>query len=166
MSEEASKLSALQDNIERKGKNAYYHAHATKINGPQWDGKAEPRFLGRTDSTQGLSHATFDIHKSNLSKYAFMDEKLKVKVYLDLELIGEKCTEDDIQLDFTDMSFCLVINNYKDEPQCLSFARLTAKITNATYRLKKDKLIVTLIKASEGEWHTINDKGTPDHEVV
>ena len=36
--EEAS-VSALRDNIETKGKNAYYYAHSHKADGPAWDGK-------------------------------------------------------------------------------------------------------------------------------
>ena len=31
-------LSALRENIERKGKNSYYYAHSTPINAPKWDG--------------------------------------------------------------------------------------------------------------------------------
>jgi hypothetical protein len=61
----------------------------------------------------------------------------------------------------------LVVNNYKEEePLCLVFGKLTACIQGATCKKKKDKLIVTLTKTEEREWHTINDKGTPDHEVV
>jgi hypothetical protein len=49
----------------------------------------------------------------------------------------------------------------------LSFGKLTGKIVEAKYKLKKDKIILTLKKEKEGvEWHTINDKGTPDHELV
>jgi hypothetical protein len=43
---------------------------------------------------------------------------------------------------------------------------LKASITNATYRKKKDRIIVSLKKEKEGEWHTINDKGALDHELV
>lgn len=41
-------LSALDENIEKKGKNAYYYAHSLKANGPAWDGKEEPRLLAVT----------------------------------------------------------------------------------------------------------------------
>ncbi|KAL7529370.1 hypothetical protein ACHAWF_002955 [Thalassiosira exigua] len=49
--------SALADNIARKGKNAYYYAHAHRATGPQWDGKIEPRLLG-TSSSNGLSSSS------------------------------------------------------------------------------------------------------------
>jgi hypothetical protein len=32
-------LSALRENIQRKGNNSYYYAHGSKIDGPAWDGK-------------------------------------------------------------------------------------------------------------------------------
>lgn len=161
--------SALQDNIERKGKNAYYFAHSHKATGPQWDGKAEPRLLSREESTvghQSKSNATFDYRKSNITTYAFLDDGKKVKLYLEMEGVGDKCTDDDVTLDYTESSFQLIVNNYKDDPQCLCFGKLTANITKATYKIKENRILLTLTKAEEGEWHTINDKGTPDHDLV
>jgi len=163
--------SALHDNIDRKGKNAYYYAHAHKASGPKWDGKAEPRLLSRMASMEGhhiSKNSTFEYHKSNITKYAFLDDGMKVKLYIDMEGVGEKCSDDDIRLDYTDTSLCLVVNNYKPEgePQCLSFGKLTDEICGVTFRRKQDRIILTLTKAKEGEWHSINDKGTPDHEVV
>lgn len=167
---ETAAKSALEDNIERKGKNAYYFAHSHKATGPKWDGKPEPKLLSRETSTIGhrsASTATFDYHKSNITTYAFMDDGPRVKLFISLEGVGEKCTEEDVALDFTDTSFCLIVNNFKEEPQCLSFRKLTADITSATFRLKPDKIVLTLKKAKEGEeWHTVNDKGKPDHEIV
>jgi len=165
----SSSKSALQDNIERKGKNAYYFAHAHKVNGPQWDGKAEPKLMARHTSHEGhraATNATFDYHKSNITSYAFLDDGTKVKLYLEMEGIGDKLKDDDVSLEYTETSLCVIVNNYKPTPQCLSFSKLSGDITNATFRIKKDKLILTLTKKNEGEWHTINDKGAPDHEVV
>jgi hypothetical protein len=171
-SNEKSK-SALRENIELKGKNAYYYAHGHKATGPKWDGKAEPKLLSRQSSTEAghsLAASTktlsFEYYKSNITTYAFLDDGMKVKLYLDMEGVGQKCADEDVKLDFTETSLCLVINNYKPQPQCLSFGKLTANIKNATFLKKKDKIILTLTKAEEGEWHTINDKGSPDHEVV
>jgi hypothetical protein len=166
---DAGQMSALQENIDRKGKNSYYFAHAHKANGPAWDGKAEPKLLSRQASQVGhrvSRNSTFEYYKSNITTYAFLDEDMKVKLYINMEGVGEKCVDEDISLDFTDTSLCLVVNNFKPEPQCLSFGRLAAEISGATFRKKKDRIILTLTKAKEGEWHTINDKGSPDHEAV
>jgi hypothetical protein len=168
--------SALRENIEVKGKNAYYYAHGHKATGPKWDGKVEPKLLSRQSSVSSssvegsqtkTSTSSFEYYKSNITTYAFLDDERKVKLYIDMEGVGEKCTGEDVQLDFTETSLSLVVNNYKPQPQCLSFGRLTADIKNATFLKKKDRIILTLTKAEEGrEWHTINDKGSPDHELV
>jgi hypothetical protein len=164
--------SALQDNIDRKGKNAYYFAHAHKATGPKWDGKPEPKLLSK-QSSDGLgasskTSTSFDVNKSNLTKYSFCDDGPKVKLYIDLEGVGEKCNEGDVTLENSSRSLSLVVQNFKiDEPQTLCFARLSADITDATFRVKAHRIVVTLVKADpEQEWHTINDKGSPDHEVV
>ena len=117
--------SALQDNLERKGKNAYYFAHAHKADGPQWDGKPEPRLLSKQESVIGhkvstsIMSTSFDYSKSNISKYAFLDDGAKVKLYIDLEHVGEKCTPKDVTLDYTDRSLYLeVIHYHPSEPKC------------------------------------------------
>jgi hypothetical protein len=174
--------SALQDNIARKGKNAYYFAHAHKATGPAWDGNAKPRLLSTSSSGVGgggdtdASHlhrttsSSFEYYKSNITAYSFLDDGPTVKVYLTgLTDIIEKCTDDDIVLNYTDRSFSITINNFKaDEPQVLSFGRLCGFISKATYRIKKDKVIIILTKNDTDmkDWYTINDKGTPNHEVV
>ena len=159
--------SALQDNLERKGKNAYYFAHAHKATGPKWDGKQEPKLLAKEESQHEFKKPAFDYSKSNIRKYAFLDEAKAVKLYIDLEGIGERCSDDDIVLEHTSTSMSLIVQNYNpDEPLCLVFGRLTASIDGASWKKKRDKLIVTLTKTNEGEWHTINDKGIPDHQVV
>ena len=161
--------SALADNIARKGKNAYYFAHAHKANGPQWDGKAEPRLLQKEalqNSFRQSANSSFDYTKSNITTYAFLDEPKKVKLYVELEGVGEKCSDDDIRLDFTERSLSLVVLNYKDQPQCLSFAKLAGGISMAVAKKKENRIILVLTKTEENPWHTINDKGDPDHEVV
>lgn len=168
--DEQLKKSALQDNLERKGKNAYYFAHAHKATGPAWDGKAEPKLLSQHSSTEGhkiSKNSSFDYSKSNITTYSFLDDGAKVKLYIEMENVGEKCTDGDVTLDFSERSIFFCLRNFKADPQILSFGKLTADISAATFRVKKDKVIITITKVdAENEWHSINDKGTPDHEVV
>lgn len=171
----AAAASALEDNIARKGKNAYYYAHdkQKQTHVFKWDGKPEPALIAREKSSDDspaksfLKAPSFHYAKSNITSYAFLNEEKVVKLYITMEQVGDKCADDDIQLDWDESSMSLTVKNYKEGDQCLSFGKLTANITNAKYKLKKDKIIVTLSKEKEGvEWHTINDKGAPDHEVV
>jgi hypothetical protein len=216
----ALRKSALQDNIERKGKNAYYFAHSHKANGPAWDGKVEPKLLSRmsvssisesdnvdaTISKPTETKSSFDYSKSNITTYAFLDDGAKVKLYIDLENVGEQCTDSDVTLEYTDRTLSFTLHNYKNSkllalgtlqtnnrdndpsegtdidpaisstlsktnlpPQILRFGRLCEDICNATYRIKKDKVILTLTKVDATKvWATINDQGvsTDHHEVV
>lgn len=162
--------SALQDNLERKGANAYYFAHAHKATGPAWDGKAEPKLLSRHSSTDGHKvsvTSAFEYAKSNITTYAFLDEGAKVKIYIELENVGESCRDEDVALNYTERSLSFALHNYKPDAQILSFGRLTGDISAATFRIKKDKIIITLMKCDTGvEWHSIADRGAADHEVV
>src|SRR3569832_1216921 len=103
--------SALQDNIDRRGQNAYYYAHSHKANGPKWDGKAEPKLLAKHEVQHGhklkSSSSTFDYAQSNITTYAFLDDGPKVKLYIELEGVAEKCKDEDVTLDFTESSHCL-----------------------------------------------------------
>jgi hypothetical protein len=183
--------SALQENIDRRGTNAYYYAHSHKATGPAWDGKAEPKLLATHQVQQGHKVAlsksgTFDYSASNITTYAFLDDGPKVKLYIDLDGVGERCSDEDVTLDYTEMSLRLKVANYQSPttpspsssasatdvplqptPRCLCFARLSGPIASASFKLKTNRIILTLVKANAEEtWHTINDKGSPDHEVV
>lgn len=71
-------LSALQDNISRKGKNAYYYAHGNTANGPVWDGKEEPRLLSQTDKVEVSKPLAL-----SFESFSWLDETKSVKIYID-----------------------------------------------------------------------------------
>lgn len=109
-------LSALRDNIERKGKNAYYFAHAKTANGPKWDGKIEPKLLSTSSSNiSSVSSASMSklslMAKSNITNYAFLDDGAKVKIYVNLPNVGN-CDDENITIDFTERSLCLTVKDY------------------------------------------------------
>lgn len=198
--------SALRDNIERKGTNAYYFAHANTAQGPEWDGKAEPRLLKR-ESSSGIggrpaSASAFDHTKSNITSYAFLDDGgPKLKIYV--ELPG--ANKDSVSLDFTSTSFCLLIKNYvapslpinetdaqnatdqtptlssplaTPEDRCLSFGKLYGSIESASFKVKKERIILFLNKTpldttmddddendDQGDQEEESDKPAEDHPV-
>ena len=112
-------LSALRDNIERKGKNAYYFAHAKTANGPKWDGKIEPKLLSVSSNISNVSSVSSSasmsklslMAKSNITNYAFLDDGAKVKIYVNLPGVGN-CDDDNITIDFTERSLCLTVKDY------------------------------------------------------
>lgn len=79
---EQEQQSALQENISKKGKNAYYYAHGSKINGPAWDGKEEPRLISVT--TTEIVKVSKNVVKS-FESFSWLDETRNVKVYVEFE---------------------------------------------------------------------------------
>ena len=128
-------------------------------------------------TTKSNSKSSFDIVKSNITKYAFLDDGKKVKLYIDLKGIGdaEGC---DVTLDWAERSFSLVVKNYQEpntnpisqgdnadadvitecQDKCLSFGKLHGSIQKATYKRKTDKIIVILTKK-------VQQRTTTDAEV-
>mmetsp|Transcript_8141 Transcript_8141/g.14877 ORF Transcript_8141/g.14877 Transcript_8141/m.14877 type:complete len:197 (+) Transcript_8141:230-820(+) len=165
-------VSALEHNIQSKGKNAYYFAHSHKATGPKWDGKIEPRLLSREsssniDSSSSGAGLVSSLSKSNITNYAFLDEEEKVKLYVNLAGVGDCCSDDDIKLDFTETSLRLKVMNFvspgsgegdepentkKGEDRSLVFGKLFGEIENATFRKKTDKIIITLKKKEVKQW--------------
>lgn len=208
---------ALRDSIDKKGKNSYYFAHAHRANGPKWDGKPQPRLLSKQaipsndhDSTTGegvdpetpsntdgilslknlqVSKSSFAYSQSNITKYAFLDEGEKVKLYVEMNGVGEACTKEDVSLQWDEQSFTLLIKNYPgplnseeegdegirkpvDCPvRCLNLGKLYGDISDASFRKKKDRVIVTLVKrVEEGDdepmdWPSIRANNGGDNDV-
>lgn len=80
MSSEEDNLSALRENIERKGTNSYYYAHGKKIDGPQWDGKEEPRLLSVNEGP-----IIPKINYVEFASFSWLDETKSVKIFVDFE---------------------------------------------------------------------------------
>jgi hypothetical protein len=83
MSIEEKDVSALEENISRKGTNAYYYAHSKKMDGPVWDGKEEPRLLASTPLTSGQKE-----YVTPLDTFSWMDDDKFVKIIIEHEGVG------------------------------------------------------------------------------
>ena len=101
MSAEEEKISALQENISRKGKNSYYYAHGAKIDGPAWDGKEEPRLIAKSSlqvtETPRRMVTAFD-------SFSWLDGTKTIKVFIDFNNASE-VPDDNISLVFAFYSF-------------------------------------------------------------
>lgn len=80
MSVEDEGLSALRENIEKKGTNSYYYAHGKKIEGPQWDGKEEPRLLSVSEGP-----LIPKINYIEFASFSWLDDNKSVKIFVDFE---------------------------------------------------------------------------------
>jgi hypothetical protein len=153
----ATDQSALADNIDRKGRNAYYYAHAHKADGPVWDQKEEPRLLSKTTGDAVEKAAV--VVAEPITNYAWGDEDMKVKIYIDLPDIGSVAS-DNFSLDWTPTSFTFTIVGYGDKNHKLAYGKLFDDIDNAAFKVKPNKVIVTLTKREDKSWPCIN-AGTP-----
>jgi hypothetical protein len=156
-----SSLSALQENISRKGKNSYYYAHGTKVDGPVWDGNEEPRLLSSTSIERKDSTASNKSKKrvTAIDTFSWLDDGKTVKVYIDYEKADE-VSDDEISLTNTDDSieFRIALED-KDKDLCLSLTSLSNEIDNATYKKKTDKFLIILRKRDvDKSWSNLTTK--------
>jgi hypothetical protein len=147
-------LSALRENIARKGTNSYYYAHGHKVDGPQWDGSLEPRLLSRTASTD--TTPTSSVPTTPITDYAWGDETSKVVIYIEHE--GVHTIPDDqiicsIDNNIFDFKFTLNSKTYQ-----LYIDNLHDEIESVSYKKKENKFTVSLKKKSPVSWYQLKKK--------
>mmetsp|Transcript_11604 Transcript_11604/g.11987 ORF Transcript_11604/g.11987 Transcript_11604/m.11987 type:complete len:159 (+) Transcript_11604:54-530(+) len=145
------KLSALRENIEKKGNNSYYYAHGHRANGPEWDGKEEPRLLAT---------APVEVKSNPLSRpidsYAWMDGKKLVKILIDFE--NASTIEDEkIHLEWTESSVNFRIH-HSGEYHALTLSPFSATIESASIKKKDDQIVIQLKKEVESPWYDLLKK--------
>lgn len=142
-------ISALQENIQKKGKNAYYYAHGPKIDGPVWDGKEEPRLIESSSLTPSSSHGR-NISFLSFDSFSWLDGTKNLKVYVDFDCANELLDED-VTLESDSSSVELSVRkgtkHYK-----LVLDSLSGTIINASVKKKTDKFVVTIVKLEETAW--------------
>jgi len=154
MADTSDEATALADNIDRKGRNAYYYAHAHKADGPVWDGKEEPKLL-KTESSSVDATASPIFIAVPITNYAWSDEDTKVKIYIDLPDIGELDKEKFV-MDWKEDSFSFTVMDYKEKNHRLTYSKLFAEIESGVFKVKPQKIIVTLKKMEERSWPCLN----------
>ncbi len=150
MEESDSQVSALRENIERKGHNSYYYAHGNTACGPQWDGKEEPR---RLDGSEFVDPALFNSPKltiSTITEYYWADGTSNVKIYIDVDKADE-IDDSDIHIQSNEASFEFkFFRNGKHNS--LAIPNLHDSIESASFKKKPDKFILTLKKVNPTSW--------------
>jgi hypothetical protein len=159
---EETAANALRENIARKGKNAYYYAHAHNAGGPKWDGDPTPRLLEKklSTSSEDGSGGSSEVVKS-ITKYAWADETSKVKIYVPLEGIGTPLTDGGVETKSTKDSVTLHVRTESATGRKvlweLQLLKLYDEIDGAKARVKSDKIILSLTKAADHcfSWHSL-----------
>ena len=140
-------LSALRENIEKKGKNSYYYAHGPKIDGPQWDGKEAPRLL----STVGEGDAVASRLSIVFKEYAWGDGKKLVTVYLDFAQ-AEQVPDEAISVGTSSDSLTFSITDFEGKDYRLYIDNLSAEVSAARVKKKEGQFKILLTKLDESPW--------------
>jgi hypothetical protein len=143
--------SALQANIKQKEANSYYYAHKKKETGEE---PAPMPVHVVLETTPIVAPA---VQVEAISVYQFLDDGDKVKIYLPLEGIGS--SEAVVSTNHTATSVEVVVEGYKPT----KLLKLVVKETNGEIKVEecavkklKDKVIVTLVKASSSSWSKLS----------
>lgn len=101
---------------------------------------------------------TSDTKYESITKYSFLDDKKKVKVYLELEGIGE-VSADNIYSRFLERSFEVKIHDYKGKNWIFAIPKTSSmiKISESKIIQKKDKIIISIGKIADSDnWSTLH----------
>ncbi|KAH8066678.1 hypothetical protein JL720_12671 [Aureococcus anophagefferens] len=185
---------ALQENIAKRGNNAYYYAHGHRNNAPAWDGDAarSPRPLRaraarsstararrserpprrnesvRADGADGAAgrgarrragsepkllektEIVRERRKLAITKYSWLDEDTKIRIYIPIE-DGRFQQPGAVSLECTDKSVTLVAD-LGDEVHTFAVPQLYDKIESGAFKVKPNKIVVTLKKPKESKF--------------
>ncbi|GAB5033877.1 calcyclin binding [Nannochloropsis oceanica] len=136
--------SALHESIKRKGINSYYYAHSKQNHAPDWDGREAPRLMSKQALEVGVGR-----EPESIRSYAWSDENEKIKIYVTME--GADALGDEaITLEWNELSLILTVQFPDSKTHLFLIKRLYDEIDDASFRVKKDKIILNL-KKKEGK---------------
>ena len=151
MSEEEA-TSALQENISKKGSNAYYYAHGATANGPEWDGKEEPRLLSSTTSTSSSSSRNC----TSIREYSWGDGNKKVTIYIDFERAKE-VEADKVSVETTADTVTFSITDFEGKDYKLFIDKLNGEVESATHKAGDSQFKILLKKKEESPWFNLKN---------
>ena len=162
--------SALQGSIKEYGTNSYYYAHAPRDfdvgKGKRWEGSGiihggEPIPVVPSGPAKAKEAKKPEIKK--ITKYSWIDEKKKVKIYIDLtqDLFKNKViTENMIDFKVDETSLNIVVVD--EDSNCYEFQvkKLYDKVEpeKCKVQVTKDKIKVILQKWIETKWRDLPAK--------
>ncbi|KAG1683959.1 hypothetical protein DVH05_012271 [Phytophthora capsici] len=135
--EENETTSSPDEKLIKKGENSYYYAHKDK-----------------------------SVDKTTVSSYGWSDSKKTVSIYL-TDNVVKNLKEEQLVLKWTKTSLSMDIlkANGGDKTKSLEISTLFQDITDVKWKVEKDTLTITLIKAQELPWNSLNGaaKTMEDH---
>jgi len=159
--EKQNQLSALRENIENKGANAYYHAHGRKFEIPE-DAKiiSGPGLVTGGPPEKLESDAQLlkeDDRIINIKQYSWADCGAKVKVYIPMDDLADG-DEQLVQSNFEATSFTIDISR---APLTRRFrieklkAEINAEECKVKVEVAKKRITAVLSKKRETTWYDL-----------
>mmetsp|Transcript_17615 Transcript_17615/g.34651 ORF Transcript_17615/g.34651 Transcript_17615/m.34651 type:complete len:198 (+) Transcript_17615:101-694(+) len=148
---------ALQENIRRKGQNAYYYAHASSRETVKNYGGEPPRI----DPSQAVDEVPVKKLKNVIKRYSWADGKKTVKVYVPTDdlLTGAEPSDDNVDLDWSETSLTINLKNMDDGKDYeLMLPKLHSEISKVSHKCKPDSIVITLHKVTEISWYQLVKK--------
>jgi len=151
---------ALIENIQKKGENSYYYAHAPRnidsfeeakvVTGDGIVTGGPPVLIKRHDSVTESS--PFAI----IRNYSWADGDGKVTVYVPFE---EDVEESQVRCEFESKSFCLTYMKNEADVKKLVIKKLYKEIdpNNSRFRIRTNKVVIHLTKLVSGSWYKLVD---------
>ncbi|GIL89808.1 hypothetical protein Vretimale_16500 [Volvox reticuliferus] len=143
---------ALQASIASKREQSYYYAHAPRETFEPPAPLPVPVVLERSTAEAPPAIVT-------IFNYAWADEGELVKVYIPLEGVGAKCSDDDIKVAFEVRLFQVEVHGFKPRQiHRLLIQKLSGDIAPGDCQVKKlaNKVVVILKKAgSHRKWYSL-----------
>lgn len=145
-------LSALRENIQRKGANSYYYA---------WGGVDDLSASKYRPQPLGASSSPVRVEYRSISSYSWADEPKRVKIYIKLEDNEfEGLVESNIRFDLDLRSLDLVLDMGLGSGQLnrrLYIPKLFGDIdiAKSKVRRKPERVIITLFKADDFTWKSL-----------
>ena len=128
--DEPPALNALQENIARRGNNAYYYAHGHRNDAPAWDGDPSPMKLETTAAPP-------ERRRCAITRYSWLDEDTKIRIYIPVD--DERFQRPDaITLTWTEKSVVLAAD-LGDEVHTFAVPALYDTIVGASHRGEADE---------------------------
>ncbi|KAL4162331.1 hypothetical protein PRNP1_002878 [Phytophthora ramorum] len=117
----------------KKGENSYYYAH------------------------QEVKDKDDSVRKTLVSSYGWSDSKETVTIYL-TDSVVKNMKEEQLVLKWTNMSLSINLLNAPggDQAKGLVISTLFHEITDVTWKATNDTLTITLTKAQELPWNSLN----------
>ena len=152
---------ALIENIKKKGENSYYYAHAPRnienleeakvFEGEGLVTGGPPKLIKRHDSTNDF------VPISNIKNYSWADSDDKVTIYVPFENnIEENQVACEIDINGLDMRY--VISDIEIKRLILKRLYKAIDPANSSYKIRKNKVVITLKKEINGSWYKLNSE--------